>query len=119
MYYSNNFELILRRAHNNNKRWQIPFFFIIIIIKKKRFVGGCAIQFFSDVSGFSFEMLDWALVRTHSNKKRWWQPPSPSSLSSRSGDLFQGFPLKRLIGYFSAGLTRRTRRTRDVSHPSA
>jgi hypothetical protein len=77
------------------KRWQMPFFsiIIIIIIKKKRFVGGCAIQFFSDLSGLSFEMLDWALVRrTHSNKKRWWQPPSPSSLSSRR-DLFQGFPL--------------------------
>jgi hypothetical protein len=93
MYYSNNCELILRRAHNNNKRWQIPFF-SIIIIKKKRFVGGCAIQFFSDLSGLSFEMLDWALVRrSHSNKKRWWQPPSPSSLSSRRRDLFQGFPL--------------------------
>jgi hypothetical protein len=66
----------------------------IIIIKKKRFVGGCAIQFFSDLSGLSFEMLDWALVRrTHSNKKRWWQPPSPSSLSSKRRDLFQGFPL--------------------------
>jgi hypothetical protein len=96
MYYSNNCELILRRAHNNNKRWQIPFFsiIIIIIIKKKRFVGGCAIQFFSDVSGLSFEMLDWALVRkTHSNKKRWRQPPSPLSVSSRRRDLFQGFPL--------------------------
>jgi hypothetical protein len=43
----------------------------------------------------SFEMLDWALVRrTHSNKKRWWQPPSPSSLSSRRRDLFQGFPFE-------------------------
>jgi hypothetical protein len=97
MYYSNNCELILRRAHNNNKRWQIPFFsiiIIIIIIIKKRFMCGCAIQFFSDFSGLSFEMLDWALVRrTHSNKKRWWQPPSPLSLSSRRTDLFQGFPL--------------------------
>jgi hypothetical protein len=58
MYYSNNCELILRTAHKSNKRWQIPFFSIIIIIKKKRFVGGCAIQFFSDLSGLSFEMLD-------------------------------------------------------------
>jgi len=62
MSYSNNCEVILRRAHNNKKRWQIPFFSIIIIIKKKRFMGGCAIQFFSDLSGLYFEMLDWALV---------------------------------------------------------